>query len=173
MKCLEEICDQNKLDRLQNWPFSVLSGEKQRKKTECVTLISVTHYIIDIVDVLNQWTSSKPNKSFHVAQASFPWPRSGVSIHLLLANWHQSWLLRNAVLRTSVGSRRHTWAHFYTLCGCWASQNPPLWSQLIVNSTGLGAFDCSVAWQLLPRKPFFKGRLGQKKKGCWRGKRRR
>ncbi len=34
--------------------------------------------------------------------------------------------------------------------------NPSSRSQLIVNSPGLGAFDCSVAWQQLPWKPFLR-----------------
>lgn len=47
--------------------------------------------------------------------------------------------------------------------------NPPLRSQLTVNSPGLGAFDCSVARQQLPWKHLFlKGGLGEKKQGTWK-----
>lgn len=71
-------------------------------------------------------------------------------------------LLRNAVprailLRTSTRSPTLARAHFYPLSGCWALRKPPSSrSQLIVNSPGLGAFDCSVAWQQLPWKPFLR-----------------
>ncbi len=73
-------------------------------------------------------------------------------------------LLHNAVprailLRTIKHSPPLVRAHFYPLSGCRALRKPPKpssRSQLIVNSPGLGAFDCSVAWQQLPWKPFLR-----------------
>lgn len=160
----------------------------KRKSTNVLQwLMSVIKW--ETAEVLHQWTSSKPNISFHVAQASLPWwTSSWVSLQLLPANWHQSCIASTnycsmqfllLFFSTQADVLRRLHAHTSVLSPVAKHHvnppNPSSQSQLIVNSPGLGAFDCFVAWQQLPWKPFFKGGLGQKKetgKGCWRGKRR-
>lgn len=142
-------------------------------------MAGVTHIRREMVDVLHQWTSSKPI----YGQASLPWPRSWGSLQLLPANWHRSCIaltdycaMQFLALSFSAHVLRRLHEHTSTLSPVAEHHvNPPLPVTAHCQQHRIRSVWLLCCLAMVAMETFFKGGLGQKRnveRNNERGKRR-